>query len=100
MDYNKSSSDVTLDLEFNSSSKFNPVMYVFVNSDLKLRKGRVAAQVGHIVQIITEEIVRNSYEQYPPPIHCFTYMKCILIKIQYILSILYACMYFLPLFFI
>ncbi|CAH6419001.1 Hypothetical protein HVR_LOCUS189 [uncultured virus] len=51
------------------------VMYIFVNSDLKLRKGRAAAQVGHIVQTITEEIIRDNYERFPPPLYCLTYIK-------------------------
>jgi peptidyl-tRNA hydrolase len=53
----------------------DPVMYILVNTDLKMRHGRIAAQVGHIVQSITEEIVRDSYEAFPIPDHCLTYMK-------------------------
>ena len=49
-------------------------MYIFVNNDLKMTKGKIAAQVGHVVQLITEEIVRRGYERNPPPIY-FTYMK-------------------------
>jgi peptidyl-tRNA hydrolase len=37
-------------------------MYIFVNTDLGMNKGRAAAQVGHIVQKITEEVVRSGYE--------------------------------------
>lgn len=51
------------------------IMYIVINTDLKMRKGRIAAQVGHIVQVITEEIVRDSYETIPIPPHCLTYMK-------------------------
>lgn len=50
-------------------------MYVIVNTDLKMRKGRIAAQVGHIVQKIIEEIIHDIYETYPMPNHCITYMK-------------------------
>ena len=53
----------------------DPIMYIFINTDLKMRKGRMAAQVGHIVQSITEEIIRDSYEAIPIPDHCLTYMK-------------------------
>jgi len=35
----------------------------------------MAAQVGHIVQKITEEIIRSGYEQYPPPKSYEIYMK-------------------------
>lgn len=57
-----------------NSDMSSPVMYIFVNSDLKMRKGRMAAQVAHIVQSITEEIVRDMYERTPPPDYCLTYM--------------------------
>lgn len=50
-------------------------MYICVNTDLKMRSGRMAAQVGHIVQTITEEIIRDIYETVPTPSHCLTYMK-------------------------
>lgn len=50
-------------------------MYICVNTDLKMRSGRMAAQVGHIVQAITEEIIRDSYETVPTPSYCLTYMK-------------------------
>jgi peptidyl-tRNA hydrolase len=51
------------------------VMYIFVNSDLGLKKGQVAAQVGHIVQLMTEEIIRTSYESAKPPPVYLDYMK-------------------------
>lgn len=38
------------------------VMYILVNTDLKMDKGKIAGQVGHVVGIITEEIIRNVYE--------------------------------------
>lgn len=37
-------------------------MYIFVNDDLKMGKGKIAGQVGHVVGLITEEIIRKSYE--------------------------------------
>lgn len=37
-------------------------MYVLVNDDLKMGKGKIAGQVGHVVGLITEEIIRKSYE--------------------------------------
>lgn len=37
-------------------------MYVLVNDDLKMGKGKIASQVGHVVGMITEEIIRKSYE--------------------------------------
>ena len=45
------------------------VMYIIVNSDLKMGKGKIAAQVGHIVMHIMEALVKvdistNIYERY------------------------------------
>jgi len=37
-------------------------MYVLVNDNLKMGKGKIAGQVGHVVGLITEEIIRKSYE--------------------------------------
>lgn len=42
-------------------------MYIFVNTDLKMSPGKVAAQVGHVVQYITEEIIRSGYERCKAP---------------------------------
>lgn len=37
-------------------------MYILVNDDLKMGKGKIAGQVGHVVGLLTEEIIRKSYE--------------------------------------
>lgn len=37
-------------------------MYIIVNNDLKMGKGKIAAQVGHLVGRITEELVTMKYE--------------------------------------
>lgn len=37
------------------------VMYILVNADLHMGKGKTAGQVGHVVGIITEEILRSVY---------------------------------------
>lgn len=50
-------------------------MYIFVNSDLELTKGRACAQVGHVVMLLTDEIVRNGYESFPPSENYIKYMK-------------------------
>jgi len=34
-------------------------MYVLVNSTARMRPGKTAAQVGHVVQAVTEYMVRN-----------------------------------------
>lgn len=51
------------------------VMYIFVNNDLGMTKGKTCSQVGHIVQLICEEIIRSGYEKYPPPEAYIRYMK-------------------------
>lgn len=52
-----------------------PCMYIFVNSDLSMTKGKTCSQVAHCVQLITEEIIRSGYEIVPTPKYYFTYMK-------------------------
>jgi len=37
-------------------------MYVFVNNDLKMGKGKIAGQVGHVVGVITEDIISAYYK--------------------------------------
>jgi len=34
-------------------------MYIFVNTDLKMDKGKIAGQVGHVVQTIIEKILMD-----------------------------------------
>lgn len=53
----------------------DPVFYIFINSDLDLSKGQVAAQVSHITHIIVEDLVKKCYEIHPPSKECFVYMK-------------------------
>lgn len=47
---------------FNETDNLPLYMYVLVNDDLKMGKGKIAGQVGHVVGLITEEIIRKSYE--------------------------------------
>lgn len=51
------------------------VMYIFVNSDLKMSNGKICSQVGHVVQHITEEIIRAGYEMNPVPSFYKDYVK-------------------------
>jgi PTH2 family peptidyl-tRNA hydrolase len=42
----------------------NPLyMYILVNNDHKMGKGKIAGQVGHVVGLITEKIVTDYYEK-------------------------------------
>ena len=52
-----------------------PVMYIFVNNDLKLEKGKTANQVGHVVHLITDHLVRAIYELPKISEECKLYMK-------------------------
>lgn len=38
------------------------VMYIIVNNDLQMGKGKIASQVGHVVQDIVEDIIIKKYE--------------------------------------
>lgn len=38
-------------------------MYIFVNTDLKMKQDDIIIQVGHAVQIVTESIIRDAYEK-------------------------------------
>ena len=51
-------------------------MYVLVNNDLGMGKGKIAGQVGHVVGLITEEIMRKSYESVSGVPDCYSrYVK-------------------------
>lgn len=50
-------------------------MHIFINQDLSMSKGQIAAQVSHVTQIITDELVRKCYENHPSPKECMAYMK-------------------------
>jgi PTH2 family peptidyl-tRNA hydrolase len=39
------------------------VMYLFVNEDLKMGKGKIGAQVGHCVQILMEDILESTKKE-------------------------------------
>ena len=38
------------------------VMYLFVNENLKMGKGKIGAQIGHCVQYLIEDILENTLE--------------------------------------
>lgn len=44
----------------NMSQKMN--MYILVNNDLKMDKGKIAGQVAHVVGLITEQIIHEYYK--------------------------------------
>lgn len=51
------------------------VMYLFVNGDLQMKKGKTASQTGHVVNLITEKIMTDMYEMSPSPKHVLSYLK-------------------------
>lgn len=48
-------------------------MYIFVNNSLKMDKGKIASQVGHVVQTITDELVTKSFSSKKNSIDCHNY---------------------------
>jgi peptidyl-tRNA hydrolase len=59
----ESGESLTMTTEEKNQKKDNDIkMYILVNSDLNMGKGKIAGQVGHVVGVIVEEIIRNSYE--------------------------------------
>lgn len=42
-----------------SDNKEYPVLYVVINNDLNMGKGKIASQVGHVIESIIEELVRT-----------------------------------------
>ena len=38
------------------------IMYIFVNNDLGMGKGKIAGQVGHVVGVIVGDIIKSAYE--------------------------------------
>ena len=57
------------------SNESDYVMYLFVNEDLKMGKGKIASQVGHCVQHMVEEILRSYYENKKIPDCYERYMR-------------------------
>lgn len=73
MNYPEPSKFVQINNDTNQSA--NIVMYIFVNIDLKMRTGRIAAQVSHITHLITDTIIRDIYESIPIPEYCTKYLQ-------------------------
>jgi len=41
-------------------------MYILVNNDLKMSTGKIASQVGHVVEKITNDILNKMFEETTP----------------------------------
>jgi PTH2 family peptidyl-tRNA hydrolase len=51
--------EIIFDSSCNSLTDYIPVQYIFVNTDLKMGKGKIAGQVGHSIGIIIEKCITN-----------------------------------------
>jgi peptidyl-tRNA hydrolase len=50
-------------------------MYIFINTSLGISHGKMISQACHLVGIMTDEVVRMSYEVFPTPLECILYEK-------------------------
>lgn len=50
-----------MEVNVGENSNNSLYMYILVNNDVKMGKGKIAGQVGHVVGLITEEIVQDYY---------------------------------------
>jgi len=51
--------EIVFDSSNENIDNFEPIMYLFVNNSLKMGKGKIAAQVGHVVGILVEELLNE-----------------------------------------
>lgn len=49
------------------------VMYIIVNNDIQMGKGKIASQVGHVIQDIVEDIIIKKYESKKTLGVCYDY---------------------------
>lgn len=56
--------NVIFDSLIDDISNYDVKMYLFVNNDLKMGKGKIAGQVGHAVGKIVERCINNNSEEY------------------------------------
>ena len=50
-------SEVIVDSAIHNLTDYQPVMYLFVNNDLKMGKGKACGQCGHAVGLLVEELM-------------------------------------------
>lgn len=51
------------------------VMYIIVNDELGMSPGKFGSQIGHIVQLLIEELVTDTYESVNLSKSCIDYAK-------------------------
>jgi peptidyl-tRNA hydrolase len=58
-----------------SQPTYEYTMYIFVNTDLGMRAGKLCSQCAHVSEMIGCEIIRSRYEQNPIPQSYYDYMR-------------------------
>ncbi len=56
--------EIIFDSEKQNLKDYEPAMYIFVNQDLNMGKGKIAGQAGHVVGKLTERLVKNPTQEY------------------------------------
>lgn len=55
---------VIFDSEIDDISRYETKMYLFVNNDLKMGKGKIAGQASHATGLLVERCINNKLEEY------------------------------------
>lgn len=58
------SQEIIFDSKSHKISDYEPVMYAFVNNDLNMGKGKIAAQVGHAVGRLIKKLIKRPTQEY------------------------------------
>lgn len=56
-------------------SPHNLILYIFLNEDIGLSRGEYSAQTSHVTQVLTDHLVRQGYETFPPTLHFLSYSR-------------------------
>jgi PTH2 family peptidyl-tRNA hydrolase len=56
--------EIIFDSDHTKVDHYEPAMYLFVNQDLKMGKGKIAGQVGHAVGNIVENLVKKPTQEF------------------------------------
>ena len=56
--------DILIDSKTDNLNNYALTMYLIINSDLKMGKGKIAAQIGHAVEELIEGLVKNPTQNY------------------------------------
>ena len=56
--------EVIFDSSTDDFDLYQPIMYLFVNNNLKMSKGKTCGQVGHAVGVLVEELMKNPTQEF------------------------------------